>query len=56
MEGAEPGDCLVVDILDGRSVYLSPRDTWTELGAVTPFEKMPWGYTVELYKVLINYH
>ncbi|KAJ3977699.1 Acetamidase/Formamidase [Lentinula raphanica] len=29
VEGAEPGDCLVVDILD-----------------VTPFEKMPWGYTV----------
>ncbi|GBE88418.1 Acetamidase Formamidase [Sparassis latifolia] len=28
VEGAEPGDCLVVDILD-----------------VTPFEKMPWGYT-----------
>ncbi|OBZ72564.1 Formamidase [Grifola frondosa] len=28
IEGAEPGDCLVVDILD-----------------VTPFEKMPWGYT-----------
>ncbi|KXN84372.1 Formamidase [Leucoagaricus sp. SymC.cos] len=26
--GAEPGDCLVVDILD-----------------VTPFEKMPWGFT-----------
>lgn len=29
VEGAEPGDCLVVDILD-----------------ITPFEKMPWGYTV----------
>ncbi|PBL04387.1 Acetamidase Formamidase [Armillaria gallica] len=28
VEGAEPGDCLVVDILD-----------------VTPFEKMPWGFT-----------
>ncbi|KAF8589880.1 Acetamidase Formamidase [Ramaria rubella] len=28
VEGAEPGDALVVDILD-----------------VTPFEKMPWGYT-----------
>jgi len=28
VEGAEPGDCLVVDILD-----------------VTPFDKMPWGYT-----------
>jgi formamidase len=28
VEGAEPGDCLVVDILD-----------------ITPFEKMPWGYT-----------
>ncbi|KAK0214124.1 Acetamidase Formamidase [Armillaria fumosa] len=28
IEGAEPGDCLVVDILD-----------------VTPFEKMPWGFT-----------
>ncbi|KAJ6578077.1 Acetamidase/Formamidase [Mycena capillaripes] len=28
VEGTEPGDCLVVDILD-----------------VTPFEKMPWGYT-----------
>ncbi|KIK63572.1 hypothetical protein GYMLUDRAFT_259300 [Collybiopsis luxurians FD-317 M1] len=28
IEGTEPGDCLVVDILD-----------------VTPFEKMPWGYT-----------
>ncbi|KAJ7035288.1 Acetamidase Formamidase [Mycena alexandri] len=28
VEGAEPGDCLVVEILD-----------------VTPFEKMPWGYT-----------
>jgi formamidase len=28
VQGAEPGDCLVVDILD-----------------VTPFEKMPWGYT-----------
>jgi len=28
VDGAEPGDALVVDILD-----------------VTPFEKMPWGYT-----------
>ncbi|KAE9406707.1 Acetamidase/Formamidase [Gymnopus androsaceus JB14] len=29
VEGAEPGDCLVVDILDGSN----------------SFEKMPWGYT-----------
>ncbi|KAF5359715.1 hypothetical protein D9756_002920 [Leucocoprinus leucothites] len=28
VEGTEPGDCLIVDILD-----------------VTPFEKMPWGFT-----------
>lgn len=47
MEGAEPGDCLVVDILDSmfssskcRGVILT-----TIMQSVKPFDKMPWGYT-----------
>ena len=46
VEGAEPGDCLVVDILDGKSrvgcieVLCSRR-----FRTVQPFDEMPWGYT-----------
>jgi hypothetical protein len=47
IEGAEPGDALVVDILDGmlrcNSRYM-PRSKPHAI--VTPFPQMPWGYTV----------
>lgn len=54
VEGAEPGDCLVVDILDGASpppLFLVLFVTWGAIlimgmVVVTPFDKMPWGYTV----------
>lgn len=49
VEGAEPGDCLVVDILDGLS-SITHSTAWTASHkyetAVQPFDKMPWGYTV----------
>lgn len=48
VEGAEPGDCLVVDILDGELpsvicfmfIILKPHLQ------VNYYEKMPWGYSV----------
>jgi formamidase len=47
VQGAEPGDCLVVDILDGMTVICVMQE-WLAyyILPVTPFEKMPWGYTV----------
>jgi len=48
VEGSEPGDCLVVDILDGKSPERGFCDTTDWLGCtlVKPFDQMPWGYTV----------
>lgn len=50
VEGAEPGDCLVVDILDGQFtmqflfLILLSHVKFT----VQPFPEMPWGYTVSI--------
>ena len=45
--GAEPGDCLVVDILDGTKLIAPPIERGVLMRfVVQPFEKMPWGYTV----------
>lgn len=49
VEGAEPGDCLVVDILDGRRNNNTNLTNYSlNYYLVTPFEQMPWGYTVRL--------
>lgn len=51
VEGAEPGDCLVVDILDGAfnlCSCLEPSSQGPRL-PVVPFEDMPWGFTVHLF-------
>jgi Acetamidase/Formamidase family len=51
VEGAEPGDCLVVDILDSELQYIKllviPLNSMGFF-SVNAFEKMPWGYTVRL--------
>ena len=53
VEGAEPGDCLVVDILDSEfGQPFSLKSSHAQCRIVTPFEKMPWGYTVK-YNYLI---
>lgn len=46
VEGAEPGDCLVVDILDGMSYLVTLHCLFFYSFVVRPFDKMPWGYTV----------
>jgi len=46
VEGAEPGDCLVVDILDGTFNPLFKPSSQRFCLPVVPFENMPWGFTV----------
>ena len=45
VEGAEPGDALVVDILDSKSLFSSVTGNKRIL-SVHAFENMQWGYTV----------
>lgn len=52
VEGAEPGDCLVVDILDSEFLFLElVRLLHSSPSLVNAFEKMPWGYTVRLLSI-----
>jgi formamidase len=47
VEGAEPGDALVLDILDGQEDVFAFWLLWLLMKAlVTYYEKMPWGYSV----------
>lgn len=46
VEDAEPGDALVVDILDGMSEAVRKYLRTNPTVLVTPFPQMPWGYTV----------
>jgi formamidase len=56
VEGAEPGDCLVVDILNSERASLLKILTCPWCYLVMPFEKMPWGYTVKLQSFYLLFH
>lgn len=56
VEGAEPGDCLVVDILDGTFNPLFKPSSQRFCLPVVPFENMPWGFTVFFFTFLFQNH
>ncbi|KAG6877253.1 hypothetical protein C0992_010444 [Termitomyces sp. T32_za158] len=47
VEGTEPGDCLLVEILDGKNLLPEPKiiNLIDRIRLVDYFENMPWGYT-----------